>query len=536
MGAWGTSLYDNDITCDVRDTYTKYLQDQLSNQEAYSKTIEMFSGIEDSPDDIPLFWYALADTQWQVGRLMPNVKANAMEWIEKNGGVALWRGSDASGWKRTLKELKALLNTQMPPEKKIRKPVKLTQNLWNIGDVYAYLFHTGESERYGVRGKYMLIQKIGEGKHFTDDILMRVHVFDKLFDNIPALDEITSIRLLPFDYPYATRTLQMYNLLELFRKNDYPADYLTYIGNMPAPANVITSNYFPETYTRWGRIERLGLFFKLWQDKEYETVKEGVFRYEHHELCSKTAHLNRRENVKIQVLSDEQTTKLYFGTIGGFPPENKIFNELKDYDGREQVCIACTQLPGMVFEGNNGTKGYSDREQRRILKEWVDFLSTNTKAIKALHFNTSVPQALFAAACYQENLEELRLKWGSYSDLSPLVKLQHIKYLYLGEAARIKDIAVLSKLSSLIALHIEGFKKIEDYSPLTDLCNLEQLAIFNTPMKDLEFLRKMPNLRSIVVGGVKFRMKYTREELDDMLLTLPNLHIIGDSLYDAVSK
>jgi len=63
MGAWGTSLYANDTTCDVRDTYMNFLQDQLSNQEAYKKTLEKLSDYILDPDEAPLFWYALTDTQ-----------------------------------------------------------------------------------------------------------------------------------------------------------------------------------------------------------------------------------------------------------------------------------------------------------------------------------------------------------------------------------------------------------------------------------------------------------------------------------------
>ena len=33
MGFWGTGLYSNDTTCDVRDSYTQYLQDIIMDQE-----------------------------------------------------------------------------------------------------------------------------------------------------------------------------------------------------------------------------------------------------------------------------------------------------------------------------------------------------------------------------------------------------------------------------------------------------------------------------------------------------------------------
>jgi len=74
MGTWGAGLYDNDISCDVRDTYIEFLKDKLSNQESYEKTLNMYQECIGDIDDEPLLWFALAETQWKVGRLMPEVK------------------------------------------------------------------------------------------------------------------------------------------------------------------------------------------------------------------------------------------------------------------------------------------------------------------------------------------------------------------------------------------------------------------------------------------------------------------------------
>ena len=119
------------------------------------------------------------------------------------------------------------------------------------------------------------------------------------------------------------------------------------------------------------------------------------------------------------VLTEEQIKRLYFSKIGGFPSA-QIVKEVKEYKGESHLCIACTQLD----------YPYSERDKKRILNEWIDFLRTNTKALKALHFNSRVPQALFDAACCQENLEELRFKWGAY--LAKLGDVEGKKILDLG--------------------------------------------------------------------------------------------------------
>ena len=36
-------------------------------------------------EEEPLFWFALADTQWNYGRLLPSVKEKALLFLSKEG-------------------------------------------------------------------------------------------------------------------------------------------------------------------------------------------------------------------------------------------------------------------------------------------------------------------------------------------------------------------------------------------------------------------------------------------------------------------
>jgi len=282
MGTWGSGLYSNDTTCDVRDIYMGFLRDQLSNQEAYDRTLEKCSEYIEDLDEAPLFWFALAETQWKVGRLIPEVKAKALELIDKGGGLELWEESESggSGWKKTLEKLRDKLESEQPKEKKIRKPVKIDQNLWNIGDVYAYKFHTDEAKKYGLFERYLAIQKIAEDLT-GEELVMRVHLFDKAFDKIPTLEDLKGVRLLPLDYPHSLRAdigLYMSKQPKLIKKKEYPEEYLFYIGNMEPPANLAKPNIYISDED-WYFIESWGQYFQVWQGIEYETVAEGVFRY-----------------------------------------------------------------------------------------------------------------------------------------------------------------------------------------------------------------------------------------------------------------
>ena len=150
MGFWGPGLYSNDTTMDVRDTYKGFLGDQLSSEEAHEKTLEQYQELIGS-DEEPLFWFAFAETHWRVGRLLPEVKDKALNWIERGGGLDLWEENPKGkiGWQGTLLKLKEKLESPMPRE---RKFPKIDLNPWSMHDVYAYQLHGEHAEKRGLEG------------------------------------------------------------------------------------------------------------------------------------------------------------------------------------------------------------------------------------------------------------------------------------------------------------------------------------------------------------------------------------------------
>jgi len=285
MGAWSANLYGNDTTCDVRDAYKKLLQSQIANEEAYEKIKDecrAYIGDEDEP----LFWYALADTQWRLGRLTPEVKEKTLYWIAKNGGLELWEESKngGAGWKKTLQKLKETIMSPMPPEKTIKKPIEFIRNPWDIGDVYAYQFHSEGSKESGLFGKFIPIQKIGNEEWYDGWILSRVQIYDKVFDSSPVLDDLKDIRLLPFDTPDLFITgerdvvhfpIRMNSVLESYHARDYPKKHLTYVGNRPddrrMPLSCINSGSYPwRTIDDW-----LCYYYQSWRDFDYSVENGG---------------------------------------------------------------------------------------------------------------------------------------------------------------------------------------------------------------------------------------------------------------------
>ena len=142
MSAWGTSLYSNDTASDIRGDYIDRLKRGKTNEEATREIVEENTDIIGDNEEEPLFWFALADTQWNYGRLLPEVKEKALFFLTQKHVLDRWNESghkQIAAWNKTLDLLKHKLESPQPVEKKITK-YNLYQCKWKLGDVYAYRF------------------------------------------------------------------------------------------------------------------------------------------------------------------------------------------------------------------------------------------------------------------------------------------------------------------------------------------------------------------------------------------------------------
>lgn len=87
--------------------------------------------------------------------------------------------------------------------------------------------------------------------------------------------------------------------------------------------------------------------------------------------------------------------------------------EVSEYNGETALTINCTQL-GDMFTPQFDTA----KKKKRVLSEWIDFLSENTTAFTELNFGTNLPQELFDAICRQENLRKLNLNGADIRTLA----------------------------------------------------------------------------------------------------------------------
>jgi hypothetical protein len=195
----------------------------------------------------------------------------------------------------------------------------------------------------------------------------------------------------------------------------------------------------------------------------------------------------------VPILSEERIKR----SVGYFKDEPRSIIEVSQYNGESSLAIHCTQL------GDSFTPQYkTQKEKKRVVREWCDFLSSNVTAFTELIFHTRMPQELFNAVCSQKNLKNLRIKWGVYPDISALSNLCALEYLHIGSGAGVQSIEPIASLKGLVDLSVENFQKIDDYRLIAQLKNLESLSICGHGLgpqyihvKSLDFLYDMEQLR-----------------------------------------
>ena len=164
MGIWGPGLYQNDVSDDVKS----YFRDQLHRgknaeqitQELMNSFWEEISDIDDRAN----FWLALADVQWDMGRLLPQVKEQALDCLSDGSAFLPWKDStkkEITKRKQVLDKLTQKLNAPQPPEKKVSQ-YNLYKCPWTVGDVFAFPLESEKAKSLNLEGYWILLEKAGE--------------------------------------------------------------------------------------------------------------------------------------------------------------------------------------------------------------------------------------------------------------------------------------------------------------------------------------------------------------------------------------
>ncbi len=184
MGAWGTAIFSDDTARDVRDAYIDFLGDGLSGPEATKKLLDEWSKSLVDPDEAPVFWLALAATQWKCGRLEQDVLQHALSVIDSGSDLARWNVGSKDYKKRqaVLEKLRAELCSLQPPVRRVPKRFR-NSNEWQIGEYIAYRL---------LSGKFVVLRVIGQttGKGGSSPIC---ELLDWVGDALPSESQLNTL-------------------------------------------------------------------------------------------------------------------------------------------------------------------------------------------------------------------------------------------------------------------------------------------------------------------------------------------------------
>ena len=244
MGAWGAGLYQDDVTCDVKEEYLNWLRIGKTNIEATLELIE--EGTLDDEDDSSLFWFALADTQWKYGRLLPEVKEQALKHIESGQNLKRWEENPSLYKKRkkVLEDLRQRLNSPQPPEKKVLKLV-LSKPIWESGTILLYKIHNvskydEELKNHKWFGKYVLLKVLGISNSSIGGLPSEyshqfnvVAIYNWVGDSEPDFQIIRKLKFIP---SRDSRALSIVNWTFDFNRNELKSLDFKIIGKDVAPS------------------------------------------------------------------------------------------------------------------------------------------------------------------------------------------------------------------------------------------------------------------------------------------------------------
>lgn len=127
MGTASTALYSDDTACDVRDEFVQLLSRLRDPARATESLLRSWKEQIADMDDGPIFWLALADTQWKYGCLDEAVKSRAIEVIDKEDDLHRWIGANLKTRRANLITLKSKLLSEQPKARvpKFRRPVEV---------------------------------------------------------------------------------------------------------------------------------------------------------------------------------------------------------------------------------------------------------------------------------------------------------------------------------------------------------------------------------------------------------------------------
>ena len=183
MGAWGVAIFSDDLAADLRGDFRDLIGDGLTSSEATDRLMAEYASSLNDPDEMPVFWIALAAAQWKLGRLEERTKQAALQVIDDGTDLKRWDDSkDRAKRIVVLAKTRAELLSPQPLAKRIPRTVKEATD-WQVGEMIGFRL---------LSGKWTLFRVIG---HHSDKggRFAICEIIDWVGDQLPSLEMIAEL-------------------------------------------------------------------------------------------------------------------------------------------------------------------------------------------------------------------------------------------------------------------------------------------------------------------------------------------------------
>ena len=225
-------VFDSDLADEVRNLYIDALRRGKEGCDVTKQLIFDYESALLDDDDAPIFWLALADVQWDMGRLDELVKQNALVHIDKE--LQIQRSLEKT---IALTGLRDKLSSPQPVMKKV-KQYSFYHTDWKIGDVFAYRLDCDSTDYPDYRNMYMYFVVKGTDTWHPGHTIPVVYVYWTISKLLLSLGQIQKHEYLPqfykpIVYENNPAMSKKYSLaLICTSARIIPKKRLTYLGNI----------------------------------------------------------------------------------------------------------------------------------------------------------------------------------------------------------------------------------------------------------------------------------------------------------------
>jgi hypothetical protein len=145
MGTWGVGIRSDDLVADVIDTFDDCLKRGGSVSAASTAVQGKFVEVLSDPDERPLFWIALAESQQRYGPVEPRVLQQVRDDISHGRGLSRWREIPSDVEKRKAVLARFLGKIESPNTRPRRLPKLIIRRpKFQTGDCLSTLLDSGQ--------------------------------------------------------------------------------------------------------------------------------------------------------------------------------------------------------------------------------------------------------------------------------------------------------------------------------------------------------------------------------------------------------